>query len=145
LDDEGDMLEKVIPGAVQISGRDSDDRKCEIYEAFASGQIKKLVIKPKIGAWGLNWQHCNHVVSFPSHSYEQYYQSIRRCYRFGQKKNVTVDVVATEGEIRVLGNMRAKAKRADAMFEALVQEMNSAVRIQRVNNYVNKVEAPQWL
>jgi hypothetical protein len=58
---------------------------------------------------------------------------------------VTVDVVATEGEIRVLGNMRAKAKRADAMFEALVQEMNSAVRIQRVNNYVNKVEAPQWL
>jgi len=145
LDDEGDMLEKVIPGAVQISGRDSDDRKCEIYEAFASGQIKKLVIKPKIGAWGLNWQHCNHVVSFPSHSYEQYYQSIRRCYRFGQKKNVTVDVVATEGEIRVLGNMRAKAKRADAMFEALVQEMNSAVRIQRVNHYTKKVEAPQWL
>ena len=145
LDDEGDMLEKVIPGAVQISGRDSDDRKCEIYEAFASGQIKKLVIKPKIGAWGLNWQHCNHVVSFPSHSYEQYYQSIRRCYRFGQKKNVTVDVVATEGEIRVLGNMRAKAKRADAMFEALVREMNSAVRVERVNHYTKEVEAPKWL
>jgi len=123
---------------VQISGRDSDDRKCEIYEAFASGQIKKLVIKPKIGAWGLNWQHCNHVVTFASHSYEQYYQSIRRCWRFGQERPVTVDIIASEGEVRVKENMARKASQADKMFTELVSHMNNSIRHQSVRN---KIEA----
>ena len=145
LNEEGDALEVAIPDAVQISGNTSDDRKCELYDAFAAGQLRVLIIKPKIGAWGLNWQHCNHVVTYPSHSYEQYYQSVRRCYRFGQKRDVRLDVVATDGEIRVLGNMRAKAKRAEAMFSALVQQMNQATRIERENQYQQKVEAPSWL
>lgn len=145
LNPEGDMLENVIPDAVQISGKTPDEKKCEIYDAFASGQIRVLVIKPKIGAFGLNWQHCNHVVSFPSHSYEQNYQALRRCYRFGQTRDVVADMVATEGEIRVLGNMRAKGKKADAMFTALVREMNEAMRIERENPYTNRVEVPQWL
>jgi hypothetical protein len=145
LNPEGDMLEKIIPDAVQISGRTPDDRKCELYEAFSSGQLRVLVIKPKIGAWGLNWQHCNHVVSFPTHSYEQNYQGLRRCYRFGQQRDVTADMVATEGEIRVLGNMRAKGKKADAMFTAMVRHMNHAIRIERENHYTNRVEVPAWL
>lgn len=143
--DEGDLLADIIPDAEQIAGKTSDDRRVELYDAFRSGELKKLVIKAKIGAWGLNWQHCNHVVNFATHSYEQYYQLIRRCWRYPQKNAVRLDTIATEGEVRVLGNMRAKAKRADAMFQHLVAEMNEAVRIERENLYTRKVEVPTWL
>jgi hypothetical protein len=142
---EGDLLEKVIPGARQVAGRTPDDEKVEIYEAFASGQLRVLVIKPKIGAWGLNWQHCNHVVSFASHSFEQMYQSIRRCYRFGQKLPVTFDVVATEGEERVLANLRRKESQASQMFDLLVKEMRRSVQINRENIYTKGVQIPSWL
>lgn len=142
---EGDLLEEIIPDAQQIAGRTPDDRKTELYEAFAAKQLRVLVIKAKIGAWGLNWQHCAHVVSFASHSYEQYYQSIRRCYRFGQLNPVRLDVVATEGECRVLGNMRRKAKKADEMFTSLIREMKNATSVARVDGYTCGVEVPAWL
>ena len=142
---EGDMLEQLIPDAAQVAGRTPDERKVELYEAFGSGRQRVLVIKPKIGAWGLNWQHCAHVVTFASHSYEQHYQSVRRCWRFGQKRPVTVDVIATEGEARVLANMRSKAERASAMFEQLVAQMNDATTIKRANLYTNNAKVPQWL
>lgn len=143
--DEADRLVEAIPGAEQVAGRTPDDRKVELYEAFAGGSLRVLVIKPKIGAWGLNWQHCNHVVTFATHSYEQHYQCVRRCWRFGQRNPVRVDVVATEGEVRVLANMRAKARKADEMFAALVREMNDAVRIEREDVYTRSMEAPRWL
>lgn len=142
--DEGDMLSATIPDAEQVSGAQSDERKCELYEAFQSGQLRVLVIKPKIGAHGLNWQHCAHVVTFASHSYEQHYQAIRRCWRFGQTRPVRVDVVATEGEERVLANMRDKGRRADEMFRRIVAQMNRSVRIERPNQYTNAMELPQW-
>jgi len=145
MNEEADRLEEIIPDAKQIAGRTSDDRKIELYEAFADGSLRVLVIKPKIGAWGLNWQHCNHVVTFASHSYEQYYQSVRRCWRFGQKQPVNLDVVATEGELRVLGNMRKKSQKADQMFAALVREMTNATRVERGDSYTNKTEVPGWL
>jgi hypothetical protein len=145
MNDEGDLLEEIIPEAVQIAGRTPDDRKIELYESFASGDSRVLVIKPKIGAWGLNWQHCNHVVTFATHSYEQYYQSIRRCYRFGQKRPVHLDVVATSGEARVVANLRRKADKAEKMFIALVKEMNAATRIERENIYTKKTRVPKWL
>jgi hypothetical protein len=142
---EADHLEAIIPDACQIAGRTPDDRKVELYEAFADGSLRVLIIKPKIGAWGLNWQHCAHVVTFASHSYEQYYQSIRRCWRFGQQRTVALDVIATEGEARVLANMRAKAERADQMFEVLVRQMNDALTIERSNAYTAKPLTPSWL
>jgi hypothetical protein len=142
---EGDLLEQLIPDAAQVAGRTPDERKVELYEAFGSGRQRVLVIKPKIGAWGLNWQHCAHVVTFASHSYEQHYQSVRRCWRFGQKRPVTVDVIATEGEARVLANMRSKAERASAMFEQLVAQMNDATTIKRTNLYTNNAKVPQWM
>jgi hypothetical protein len=145
MNDEADRLVEVIEDAEQIAGRTPDDKKVELYEAFADGTLRVLVIKPKIGAWGLNWQHCNHVVTFASHSYEQYYQSVRRCWRFGQTRPVDLDVIATEGEIRVLGNMRRKAAKADAMFSSLVGHMNSALRISRDNLYTKEMELPSWL
>ena len=145
LNEEGDLLEKLIPDSKQIAGKTLDDRKVELYEAFTAKTLRVVVIKPKIGAFGLNWQHCNHIVTFPSHSYEQYYQSLRRCYRFGQQNPVHVDVVATEGECRVMGNMRRKADKADKMFESLIREMQNATGVKTVDRYQNAAQLPTWL
>ncbi len=145
LNEEGDMLESLIPDAVQVAGSDSDDRKEDRLEAFASGQARVLITKPKIGAWGLNYQHCNHVTFFPSHSFEQYYQAVRRCWRFGQQRSVKVDIVTTEGERGVMRNLQRKAEQADAMFSRLVGEMNSALAIERANNHIKPLELPAWL
>jgi hypothetical protein len=142
---EGDLLEELIPDAQQIAGRTPDERKIELYEAFARGDLRVMIIKPKIGAWGLNWQHCNHVVTFATHSFEQYYQSVRRCWRFGQTRPVQLDVIATEGEERVLANMRAKGRRAEEMFRRMVAEMNRATAIAREDHYTQRAEVPAWL
>ena len=142
---EGDLLEKIIPDSVQISGSDSDEKKEKKFIAFLTGQAKKLITKPKIGAWGLNFQHCNHEVYFPSHSYEQYYQSVRRCWRFGQTRPVTVDIVLTEGELRVMENLTRKNKQAEKMFENLVLEMNNSMTYRKINQFKNQEEIPSWL
>jgi hypothetical protein len=145
LNPEGDMLEKVIPDAIQVSGSQSDEEKEERLLAFVSGEARVLVTKPRIGAFGLNLQHCAHVTFFPSHSYEQYYQGIRRCYRFGQKRPVCVDIVTTEGELNVLKNLQRKAAQADAMFSALVKHMNDELHMKRDNPFVTREEVPAWL
>ena len=144
LNDEGDALEGRIPGAVQVKGANSDDFKERAYEDFASGKTRVLITKPKIGAWGLNWQHCSHVVTFASHSYEQFYQSIRRCWRFGQMRDVVVDIIATTGERHVRDNMIRKAEAANKMFANLVAQMNDATRVDR-KIYTEEVRSPQWL
>jgi hypothetical protein len=145
LNDEADALEKAIDGAVQVKGSDSDDRKEDRLLGFARGKYRVLVTKPKIGAWGLNYQHCNREVYFPSHSFEQYYQSIRRCWRFGQKRSVEVDLIASEGEVGILGNMQRKAQQADVMFAALVEHMNEAIGIERSKQFTGSVRLPAWL
>ena len=145
LNDEGDTLERMIPDAVQVSGNDSDDTKEGRLTDFAEGRARVLITKPKIGAWGLNFQHCAHVTFFPSHSFEQYYQATRRCWRFGQKRPVKVDLVTTEGQRGVLANMQRKSEQADAMFDRLVQHMNDALGIKRTNPFTNPQEVPSWL
>lgn len=145
LNDEGDTLEDMIPDSLQISGSNSDDIKEERFEAFRTGQLRVLIIKPKIGAFGLNWQHCTHVVYFASHSYEQYYQAVRRCWRFGQTREVKVDIVRTDGEERIIANLKRKSEAADRMFTDLVRYMNTSLSINR-SNYSDKiVEVPKWL
>jgi SNF2 family DNA or RNA helicase len=139
------LLQKLIPDAIQVKGADKDEAKEEKLMSFADGKSRVLVIKPKIGAFGLNFQHCSHVTFFPSHSYEQYYQSVRRCWRFGQKNPVTVDIVMTEGEKKVMQNLQRKSKAADEMFGRLVAEMNNAVSIDKVNNHTKKQEKIGWL
>lgn len=145
LNDEGDILAQIIPDCVQVSGGDSDDEKEEKFTAFSAGQIRVLATKPKIGAWGLNFQHCAHVTFFPSHSFEQYYQGVRRCYRFGQTRPVQVDIVTTEGEQYVMENLQRKAAQADKMFSSLVAQMNNAQKIKRVNTATLDMEVPAWL
>ena len=145
LNDEGDLLESLIPDAVQVSGSDSDDAKEEKLLGFADGKARVLITKPKIGAWGLNFQHCAHMTFFPSHSYEQTYQAIRRCWRFGQKRPVTVDYVTTEGGRGIMRNFQRKAKKADAMFANLVAHQSSALSIDRASSFTKQMEVPTWL
>lgn len=144
LNEEGDLLERIVPDAVQIKGSDSDEFKEETFLAFASGQIKRLVTKPKIGAFGLNLQNCHHQTSFPSHSWEQYYQGIRRSLRYGQKFAVESDIVTTEGEKSVLENLQRKAVQADKMFTALVREMNNVLHIDRGIDFKEMETIPTW-
>jgi hypothetical protein len=145
LNAEGDLLTRMIDGAVQISGSDDPDKKEETLLAFSRGDIRVLVTKPIIGAWGLNWQHCNRMTFFPSHSYEQYYQAVRRSWRFGQTRPVQVDLVTTEGGVNALRNLQRKSKQADAMFEALVVHMRDALAIQRSDTYDQPVRLPEWI
>jgi hypothetical protein len=144
LNDESSLLADLIPKAVEIRGSDSPDEKEEKLRAFSVGDIPFVVTKPRIGAWGLNWQHSAHMTYFPSHSYEQWYQAVRRMWRFGQQSEVVVDVITTEGGRNVLANLRRKAAQADDMFTALVEHMNHARDIDRVT-YNAPVEVPSWL
>jgi hypothetical protein len=144
LNDESALLAKLIPGAVEVAGSDSPEVKEERLTAFSRGEIRCLVTKPSLGAWGLNWQHCNRMTYFPSHSYEQWYQAVRRSWRFGQTRPVQVDVITTEGGRNILANLQRKATQADAMFTALVEHMNNARDVARVE-YTNPVEVPSWL
>lgn len=145
LNKEADLLEKLIPGSRQVSGNQSDDEKEELFKGFAAGQVRVLITKPKIGAWGLNWQHCARMTVFPSHSFEQYYQAVRRCWRFGQTRTVEVEVITTKGQKGVLANLRAKSAAADRMFEVLVAQMGEARRLSSSREFREKMEVPSWL
>lgn len=145
LNDEANLLEKLAIDSKQVHGSMKDEEKEEILLAFTTGELKDLIIKPKMGAFGLNWQHCSHMTFFPSHSFEQYYQGVRRCWRFGQKNPVDVDIITTEGELGVLKNLQRKAIAADKMFSQLVAEMNNELKIDRIECFKNKMEIPRWL
>lgn len=145
LNGEGDLLSKLIPNSVQVSGKDTDTVKEEKFRAFESGQIRIIITKPTIAGFGLNWQHCAHQTFFPSHSFEQWYQAIRRCWRFGQKENVTVDVISSEGEQRVLANLERKAEAADNMFSEIVGYMADELRIEEKNKHTKSEKLPSWL
>lgn len=106
---------------------------------------RRLVSKSAIYGWGLNFQHCNHMTYFPTHSYESWYQAVRRCWRFGQLRPVTVDVITTEGGSRVLANLQRKAAQADEMFSSLVAHMNHARDIAAHRKYDKRAELPTWL
>jgi len=111
--------------AVEIIGSQSLDKKEEILKAFADGEIKRLITKAKMTGMGLNWQHCNHSVFFPTYSYEQYYQAIRRFWRFGQKRDVTIDMVISDGQTRVLEALEQKTKKAIELHRNLVKNVNT--------------------
>jgi hypothetical protein len=145
LNDEGDELARMIPDAVQVSGSDSDEEKENAFLRFEAGDIRVLITKCKIAGYGMNWQHCAHQTFFPSHSFEQYYQAVRRSYRFGQKSRVKIDLITTEGEIGVLANLKRKADAAEAMFSKLVELMNNELHIERTNDYPVTATMPSWL
>lgn len=145
LNKEGDTLANLISDSVQISGNDDDEMKEETILAFERGEVKRLISKPTIFGYGLNLQCCAHTTFFPSHSFEQWYQCVRRFWRFGQKKKVVVDIVTSDGESDVLHNMQRKQKAAEVMFENLVRFMNSEQVNQEIKRETVKETMPLWL
>jgi len=122
--DESAILKSLDKSAYEITGSMSIDKKEEILIGFAKGEIDRLITKASMTSMGLNWQHCNHTVYFPTWSYEQYYQAIRRFWRFGQKNNVVVDLVISDGQERVMEALQQKTQKAIELYENLVLNIN---------------------
>lgn len=145
LNDEGDLLTELIPGAVQVSGDERDAVKEEKFMAFVHRDIRVLVTKPTIGGMGLNLQQCHRMSFFPSHSFEQYYQGVRRCWRFGQTRPVYVELVTSEGETDVMANLQRKAQAAERMFTQLVAHMSEELQIGTRHEFPKRERLPSWL
>lgn len=121
---EGDALEKAIPGAVQVHGSQTPEEKARLLRGFADGDIRVLITKPKIASFGLNWQHCARIAFVGiGDSYEQYYQAIRRCYRFGQKRVVRAHVIVSELEDQIAHNVARKEKQANRIVDGMVHRL----------------------
>jgi len=129
LNEEGDELENAIDGAVQIAGSDAREVKEERMMAFSAGRIRVLVTKPSIAGYGMNWQHC-HQMSFVgvSHSFEQFYQSVRRCWRFGQEHPVDCYVITSDAEGAVVASLRRKESDAAEMAAEMTANTVAFVR-----------------
>lgn len=121
---ESALLKSMDNDAVEIIGSQSIEQKEETLKAFANGEIERIITKAKMTGMGLNWQHCNHSVFFPTWSYEQYYQAIRRFWRFGQKRDVTIDLVISEGQTRVMQALEEKTVKAQTLYQNLIDNVN---------------------
>jgi superfamily II DNA or RNA helicase len=124
--EESKLLAQLDSDAVEIIGSQSVDKKESILMDFAQGNISRLITKASMTSFGLNWQHCNHTVYFPTYSYEQYYQAIRRFWRFGQTKSVTVDLVMSDGQSSVMESLKKKTEKAIQLYENLTKNVNSS-------------------
>ena len=144
LNDEADLISKLDKDTKEVKGKMNIDEKEEILLAFSNGEIKKLITKTSITAFGLNWQHCNHTTYFPTYSYEQYYQAIRRFWRFGQKKPVHVDLVLSDGQTRIMESLMVKKDKAINMFENLTKQTNSDFTITK-KEFNKAVQLPNFL
>lgn len=122
---ESAYLKQMDKEAVEIIGSQSIEKKEDILINFASGNIDRIITKAKMTGMGLNWQHCNHSVFFPTWSYEQYYQAIRRFWRFGQKNDVTIDMVISDGQTRVIEAIQQKTQKAIELHENLTKAVNT--------------------
>lgn len=121
LNDEGARLAELIPGAVEIRGSDDPERKADVFTEFGRGNVPVLITKPKIAAYGLNWQASARVAFVGiSDSYESFYQAVRRCWRFGQKRPVVVHVIASDADRSVVQNVASKKAAHDSMVGEMV-------------------------
>lgn len=125
LNEESSALAQAIPGAVEVRGSDSYAEKSGAVNAFVRGDIRVLVSKLKILGYGLNLQNCHHMAFVGiSDSYEQYYQGIRRCWRYGQKHPVNVHIVVSEAELGVVENVRRKELAAADLSGRLLEHLS---------------------
>lgn len=154
LNAEADELRRVIPNAVEVRGTDEPDVKADRLNRFTIGEIRYLIVKPSIAAWGLNWQNCHNMIFVGlSDSFEMMYQAIRRCWRFGQEYPVNVYIITSEAEGAVKENIERKEKQAKAMTAEMVKhtrdilesEIRGTVRLSSPYNPKVKMELPVWL
>lgn len=147
---ESEALRKAIPDSVEVKGSDSIAYKTDAIMGFIDGRYRVLVSKAAIFGWGLNLQHCN-LMAFVglSHSFESYYQAIRRCYRFGQKREVHVHIVTAETEDSVVQNIMRKQAETEHMMGKLVEYMGQAnsgrAHTDDIYHRNNGKELPSWL
>ncbi len=154
LNKESEELTKAINKAVEIKGPDKPEYKTKTAINFAQGKTRAIVTKPSIFGWGLNWQHCNNMIfTGLSDSYEQFYQAVRRCWRFGQEKEVNVYIVISEKEGAVKNNIERKEKDAVKMMSEMVKhtqkiltkEVHGTVR-ETIEYYpTERMKLPEWL
>lgn len=154
LNSESEALTAAIPGAFEIRGSDKPEQKEQQLRDFSEGRIRVLVTKPSIAGYGLNWQHCHNVCFVGlSDSYEDFYQAVRRCWRFGQKHAVNVYVVTAETEGAVVSNIRRKEAQASVLSDSMVEHMrelmqqalHGAARTKDAYEPKQRMEIPQWM
>jgi len=128
LNDESTALKNAIPDAVEVRGSDTNEHKESALIGFSEGKHRVIVTKPSIAGHGMNWQNCHNIAFCGlSHSYEQFYQAIRRCWRFGQQNPVNVHVIIGEKERPILDNVSRKEKDAEKLWEGVVAVMQGVV------------------
>ena len=140
---ESSILKANDKNAVEIIGSQSIDKKEEILLDFANGEIERLITKAKMTSMGLNWQHCSHSVFFPTWSYEQYYQAIRRFWRFGQKNDVVIDMVISDGQTRVLEALEQKTQKAIQLHKNLTENVNRSFE-HKIKEFNKQIIKPKW-
>ena len=124
LNDEAELLASLIPGAVNVQGSDKPETKAAQMLRFSHGELRVLISKPKICGFGMNWQHCARMAFVGlDDSFEKFYQAVRRCFRFGQKRNVHVHLFVAENEGQVLNNLKRKEQQHHEMSANMVDHM----------------------
>jgi len=141
---ESDIIKKLDKEAVEIIGSQSIEVKEDILKRFANGEIKRIITKASMTWMWLNRQHCNHCVYFPTWSYEQYYQAIRRFWRFWQKNNVIVDVVISNGQGRVMQALQEKMEKSKQLYENLVENVNN-IYVENKKEENNQITKPLFI
>lgn len=147
-DDESAALTKAIPDAVEVKGSMPLEKKEATLESFTLGESRVIVTKPKLAGFGLNWQHADcQVFASLSHSYEAYYQAVRRSWRFGQKKPVTAHIVIAETETGIWRNVQRKSADHDRMKVAMARAMGEAQMESKRKKYVRapSVDLPDFM
>jgi len=150
-DYEADALRKAIPDAVEVRGSTKDELKARYFNGFTDGEYPILITKPKIGGFGMNWQHCHQSIYFAGFSFESWYQSIRRHWRFGQTHPVSVHLVASEDEYNVVQVLERKARDFHAMQSAMSESMREGMQEElfgepvREHKPQKKLMIPSWV
>lgn len=124
LNDEAELLQSLIPGSVNVQGSDTAEYKAKQMLAFSHGEVRVLISKPKICGFGMNWQHCARMAFVGlDDSFEKFYQAVRRCYRFGQKRSVRVHLFTAENEGQILLNLKRKEAQHHEMSANMIEHM----------------------
>jgi len=144
LNDEAALISEMDKNTIEVKGRMNIDEKEDILLSFSRGEIKKLITKTSITAFGLNWQHCNHTTYFPTYSYEKYYQAIRRFWRFGQTQKVIVDLVLSDGQSRIMDSLMIKKAKAIQMFQNLTAQTKTDFIIEK-QEFNKEIKLPNFL
>jgi DNA modification methylase/superfamily II DNA or RNA helicase len=126
LDVEAKLAKDNIEDAIEVKGADDAEKKAKAFEEFQDKKIRVLITKPKIGGFGMNFQNCHNMIFFGMNdSWESFYQCIRRCYRFGQKKKVNVYMVLSDIEMEIYENVKRKGEMSERMMNGLIEEVKT--------------------